>query len=354
MAKDVDDNAKRDGLKLAIYEFMPLIDGRLAGIETPVGTRAFSAAADFVKHFVLEVSNDDNKDDFAEKPWFAIIYHHVNQWYRETYGDALEKDSGRTACGVVLIRDLPIELTVPLTRSRVETPGETAWLIFPVTVDVSENPLTWLKGAPNIALLSDPDKARALKDATDVATALRCLRMNLMGVEPQDDNVSGLLEGVLAEFESAARQMLRAEASGRASALWTLQMAVERVLKAFAQHKAGTFRQIHNLFELFDDISSYGTGVDRELLKKLPRDRDVMGDRYGLRGTPTVWEMFEAYNAALSITSGIAPHFKRKFNVGGGRFLLRKAPWTTLPSDKSLPAPGKPAAAPHSSDEPAA
>jgi hypothetical protein len=119
---------------------------------------------------------------------------------------------------------------------------------------------------------------------------------------------------------------------------------VERTLKAFAQHRAGTFRQIHNLYELFDDIAGYATAVDRNLLKKLPRDRDVMSDRYGLRGTPTIWETYEAYKAALSLVGSVSRHFKRKISFGGGGVLLRKPPWTTLPSDQTKADFGKDAA----------
>lgn len=140
------------------------------------------------------------------------------------------------------------------------------------------------------------------------------------------------LGGVRAEFESAAGQMLRAEASGRASALWTLHMAIERILKAFAQYKTGTFRQIHNLFELFDGVVAHGIKVDRELLKKLPREGDVINDRYGLRGTPSVWETYEAYKSSLAIVAGVSQSFRWKINFGGSRILLRKAPWITLPS----------------------
>ncbi|WP_027547601.1 hypothetical protein [Bradyrhizobium sp. WSM2254] len=339
--KGPDERGKKPTLKDAIYGHMPLIDTRLAADESLLAVRPFEAAAMFVKDCVFEVSNDPDKDDFAAKPWFAIIYHHVEAWYRETYGDAMKRGAGNVACGVVLVRDLPVELAVPLTRSKVETPGETAWLFFPVTVEQDEDPLDWLMAAPSLATLNKAAKEGVGKDAVAIATALRSIRIDFMGIEPHDDAVFGLLEGVLAEFESAARQMLRAEPTGRASALWTLQMAVERTLKAFAQHKAGTFRQIHNLYELFDDVAGYGTGADRNLLKKLPRDRDVMSDRYGLRGTPTIWETYEAYKAALLLVSSLSRHFKRKINVGGGGVLLRKPPWTTLPSEQTKAEFGK-------------
>jgi hypothetical protein len=118
-------------------------------------------------------------------------------------------------------------------------------------------------------------------------------------------------------------------------------MAVERTLKAFAQHKAGKLRQIHNLYELFDGITDYGTSADRNFLKKLPRDRDVMSDRYGLRGIPTIWETYEAYKAALSLVSSVSRSFERKISFGGGGVLLRKPPWTTLPSEQAKAGFGK-------------
>lgn len=45
------------------------------------------------------------------------IYHEVLRWYRETYGPAFEREDSRsTATGIVLVRGLPVELRVPLTR----------------------------------------------------------------------------------------------------------------------------------------------------------------------------------------------------------------------------------------------
>jgi hypothetical protein len=328
-----DSAGEKATLKQAIYGHLPLIDARLAADDSLLATRPFEAAAMFVTDCVIEVSIDPDKDDFAAKPWFAIIYRHVEDWYRETYGEAMNRGPGNVACGVVLIRGLPVELAVPLTRSKVETPGKTVWLSFPVTVEHDENPFDWLRASPNLETLGTAEISEIRKDAGDIATALRSIRTNLMGVEPHDDTVSGFLDGVLAEFESAARQILRVDATGRASALWTLQIAVERALKAFAQHKSGAFRKIHNLDLLFDEIAGYGIGADRNLLKKLPRDSDVTDDRYGLRGTPTVWETFEAYKAALSIVSSVSRHFNRKISIGGGSLLVGKAPWTTLPSE---------------------
>jgi hypothetical protein len=112
-------------------------------------------------------------------------------------------------------------------------------------------------------------------------------------------------------------------------------MAIERTLKAFAQHKSGSFLEIHDLFKLFDDLARYDIKADRNLLKKIPRDQDVIEDRYGLRGTPSIWEVFESYKAALQFVAAMSGSFDRKFNFGGGGILLRKAPWLTLPTPAS-------------------
>ena len=45
-------------------------------------------------------------------------------------GRRLQRGETSTATGVVLVRGVPVEVRVPLTRSTVETPGETTWLHF--------------------------------------------------------------------------------------------------------------------------------------------------------------------------------------------------------------------------------
>jgi hypothetical protein len=330
-------------LEESIAENLVKIDVILSAQETPLRMRPFSAATIFVEHCIVEISGDV-KTDYAVKPWFAIIYHHIDQWYRDHYGAAFNAKTDSIAIGLVLVRDIPVEIQVPLTTSRVEVPGETAWIKFPIEVDPDEAPLSWLVSPPNLVRLSDGEHAQLTSDATSVAKALRSIKVNFMGIEPADETVNGLLEGVMPELETAARNVLRNDAHGHGGALWALQMAVERTLKAFSQHKSGTFRKIHNLFELFDDVASHGVKVDRVLLKKLPGDKEVMNDRYGLGSTPSLREVVEAYKAALSIVGCFSHDFRRKVNVGGASFLIGKAPWTTLPSapSKSAPEDGPP------------
>ncbi|MGZ2432642.1 hypothetical protein [Neorhizobium petrolearium] len=317
-------------LKEAITERLVLIDEYLSASEIPVSQRVTQAAMLFVQDWIIEIKDDD-KTDFYVKPWFAIIHHHVKEWYRDHYGPALERGGTSTAMGVILVRGVPVELRVPLTRSTVETPGETAWLHFPVTIEDGEDPESWLVGSPPIDRLDRRERTKLAAKLAAVGTGLRRIRINLMGIKPSDETVNGLLEGVLPDFESAAGNIARKDAVGRGAALWSLQMAAERTLKAFAQHKTGTFRQSHDLFVLYDDVKDHGIAGKRDLLRKMPREPQVMSDRYGLGGAPTITEVMNAYDAALALVSQASRSFGRDIYVGGARFLLKKPPWLELP-----------------------
>ena len=318
------------GFEEAIAERLVLIDEYLSATEIPVPQRITQAAFMFVQDWIIDIEGDD-KTDFALKPWFAVIYHHVKEWYRDHYGPATEGGGGSIASGVVLVRGMPVEVKVPLTRSTVETPGETAWLHFPVTIDEGEGPEDWLVNAPPLAKLDLRQRKKLAKKLKAVGTGLRCIRTNLMGIKPSDDTVNGLLKGILPEFESAAANILRQEASGRGAALWSLQMAMEKILKAFAQHKTGTFRHSHDLFVLYDDVKDHGISAKRTLLNKMPREPQIMSDRYGLAGTPSITEVMDAYDAALEFAGQASRSFGRDFSIGGARFLLKKPAWTELP-----------------------
>jgi hypothetical protein len=327
-----------DHLAEYIRNVMPDIDAELERGEMSLSERLLCAATIFVDEMVFEIRNGDTIEDktrtidYVTRPWFAIIYHHVENWYREHYGALLHANESGRAHGFVLIRNLPVELVVPLTRGRVETPGETAWLCFPKEVESDEDPLAWLGKSPNVAALGESDKKTLARDAREVAGALRSIRINSMGIEPSDDVMYGLLNGVPAEFEAAAAKAVRNEAAARLGILWNIHLAVELTLKAFSQHKTGKFRETHNLFDLFDDVAGHGIGTDRSLLKKLRRESEVIDNRYGSGDVPTVQEVFAAYKVGLALVSSIVQSCKREISFGGGKILLAKPPWTSLPS----------------------
>ncbi len=189
-------NGEPGKLTDAIRKVLPYIDAALAKGDVSLKERVLHAAIEIVEKLIVDVRVGDqiqDKTGYAVSPWFAFIYHDVAEWYRENYGEALNRNETGRAHGFVLIRGLPVEMVVPLTRSRVETPGETSWLSFPKEVEADENPFDWLKESPNISALDDASRARLAHQTSEIATALRSIRVNGMGIKPPDDVASGLL-----------------------------------------------------------------------------------------------------------------------------------------------------------------
>jgi hypothetical protein len=99
---------RSDELVEDIGKVMPYIDARLERSEVSLTERVLVAATIFVYEMVFEVRNGDtiaekaDTTDYVARPWFAIIYHHVEHWYREHYGEALNVNEGGAAHGYVL------------------------------------------------------------------------------------------------------------------------------------------------------------------------------------------------------------------------------------------------------------
>ncbi len=319
--------------KETVAEYLELIDGQLSEDEIPLHQRTLRASFMFVEHFVTDVDGDD-KSNFESKPWFASIYRHVKEWYRDRYGPILEANKSGFASGVVLVRGVPTEVAVPLTRSEVVTPGEAKWLHFPITIDDEENPESWLNNPPPLDKLNKGERKKLMSDLENVGIGLRCIRINLMSIKPKDEIVDNLLSGVLSSFEDAAVGIVRNETSGRGAALWSLQMAIEKILKAYSQHKTGTFHYGHNLFSLYDDVKIHGISAKRTLLNKLPREQQIMSYRYGLGGNVSTADLFDAYNAAILFANQASRSFERDLSLGGLKILLKKPVWLNLQTDE--------------------
>lgn len=318
-----------------IAQVLEPIDAGFSEAEVPLKRRPLRAAIIFINDLVLEIRGD-TKEDFETKPWFKVLYHHIDEWYRERYGPAFDNEATNIALGVTLVRKLPVELRIPLTRTKAEVSGQTVWLSFPIVVEDDEDVLSWLVDPPTLDKLSPNELSDLKQRIVKVATSLRIIRINMEGVSPSDAKVSGFLQGVLVEIENAARNLLRSDTSGRGTALWSLQMAAERALKAFSQHTRGTYTETHDLFRLFDEISIPNGNVERDLLKALPRQDSVIEGRYGMGHMPTLLEVMAAYDATIAIVSGILPLFKRRIHVGGTKILINRAPWLSPPSENSL------------------
>ncbi len=318
-------------LRQIIWERMEFIDLGLR--EVALSGRGMLAAIKFVQQEIIDIRGD-TKEDFHEKPWFAFIFHTITEWYRDKYGPAFEQNGGFVVLGVVLVRDIPVELNVPLSTTTVEIPGETAWVHFPGKVADDEQPENWLVKSPPLDKLHELENERFRTDLLTVCNNLRTICIGLMGVVGTRSEVRDLAAGIKPDLQSSASNILRNDDAARAVALWSLQMAIEKAYKALACQKNGSFRETHDLFRLHDDVSDHVQPVNRNLLKRLPNSREAIDLRYGIGHKPNLGYAVGAYVAALELIGTLVPCFERRFGIMNGSILVKRPPWTNWPPER--------------------
>ncbi len=327
------DTFSGDELKDYIERVADLLDTDLRNRGVELNQRPMMAAQQFVDHFIVSLS-EAPKENYLVTRSFAVIFAHFTAWYKDRYGEAFQNfDTGGNAVVLAEVRGAVVEVRVPLTRSEVEEEGVTAWLIFPAQVDPCENPLKWLHHAPPLAGLDAKSIAKIRRDISKAAGDIRTIRIFLMGPGKDNDVIHGLLRGVVSDLEASAHLILKRDAAGRQGAMWPMHIACEKVLKALALQQNGSFREIHNLFELFDDVKDHLPAGLRTKLRDIPVDRAQMDARYGQASPPSEIQAYKAYKAALAFVAGVARNLKADLYVANARFLLKRAPWTEFLKD---------------------
>ncbi|CAM8621601.1 hypothetical protein [Sphingobium cupriresistens] len=315
-----------------IREVMPYFDRYLALREVPLNHRTFLAAIDYVKEFVIAVregGGDEqapgDKRDFVATRWFSTIFHHVDAWYRDRYGAAFDEKPDKHIMGLVEIADTPFALHVPTTRTRPGAAGETVWISMPDGVRDDERPIEWVDRGPNMAMLDEEDRIAAEVEASETAARLRYIRTSLMAVSHGDDKLVGLMGGILPRLENAASLLLSSSNQAVQHAYWEMQLACEHALKALRQQQVGTFREIHDLYLLYDDADPKADFA-RDLLKKMPAWRETGEMRYGV-GDRNGHRLCRAtYRDTLVIVTG-AIRVMKKMGIGNASFEIRRPPW---------------------------
>ena len=311
-----------------IFDAMEEIDPILAEQKISLKTRPLSAALMFVKYFVVDVSHGD-KENPVEEPWFAVIYHHVREWYEDTYGKAWSSGvEGIT--GAILIRKIPTEFRVPNIKSKVEVEGETSWMMYPSKIDDDETPEDWLVTPPNLDRLTQDETDTLKADMLKVASCLRQISVFVNTCENPSFEFARLVNGVPDELQSAARNLLSNTVSSIQSSIWSMQMALERVLKSLSIQQRGEFRQTHDLFSLFDDLTGVSGSLDRNSLKNFPRWKENVSSRYSLGADTQIEEAFVLYRFTLGFVRDAAELLERKIGILDGGFLLKKPPYLDL------------------------
>ena len=301
-------------------EWLPLIDAELG--DTFIPDRPMRAAYIFMESAVTEVQGDD-KMDFFTRPWFKPIYQAIVSWYRKHYGEALNRRPNHLIGACALFRAV-FELHVPRTISRVETEGETAWLIFPNGLDEGEQASDWIVRPPNLVLLETDDRNAFLQDVGNVGSQLRSIFINLME-RTSDDITNELIQMVIPHLSGAASQIVEQPASHLGLACWDAHQAVEKILKVLARQQSGNHhRHTHDLIALRDDVARTGLTLPSDgLLRSIPADKRIVAIRAG-EIRITLSEAYSIYRACLEATAICSAARERQYTFENFRLLLRK------------------------------
>lgn len=312
-------------LRKALVPFLESIDSALSERGTKLHSRPFEAASMLVRHVVVEVQGDDDKDDFAEKPWFAAIYAEVHGWYKRRYG-ALMKEEPDKILGLIVHNGIPHVVYIPITISKLQEDGLLK-VTFPTSVYSNENPMTWVK--PRIRKTSLRGTSVKLHGRLDkTCSTLRHIGINIGSAGGDKSKVPLMARSILDHFGTAATTANTGHNERNSLAVWELHMACEKSLKSLLAQRGIEFPKIHSLRKLNSLLQEPTLERKAErMIRRLPDDRLVIEHRYLQASQLTINVFYGYYYVALQLASLYTSHLHQAIKIGGASIFLKKPPW---------------------------
>lgn len=311
-----------------LHKALPQIDKALSRANVPISAleqRAF----DIVQNTMLEVSDDKAFLLSEAHGRFLII---IGDWYRKRYGDEVDEDDDSVFVSMLLVHGTPFAMRVPKVFTKSADEPNMVWIGFPASVQVEEDPLSWIQNKGVVEGLTREELAVVRKAALATANLVRSIGFDVGSLEKDEDSSIAKLAGsVHADLQSSARNLCgRSEARLR-SAAWDAAQATEKALKLLIWRKGQAPSYTHDLFELAEQAESLGAGaINRKKLALIPSGSNATAIRY--RGDMKLSKAVETYRAALSIIRQVISEANPKTdcNVRDVRFKIRRPPWFNL------------------------
>lgn len=314
-------------------EWLDVIDMKLAQRCCPLYTRPLLATIELIELDAISIKRNDpsivtNKfPDYMDEILFRRIYGMVYSWYFARFEDKMNQSQSRTCEGATFIRETPYLTKIPLTTSKIEKPGETAWLCFHDSVQSSEDVLSWIQQGPNFKLLSAKDIKKARSITKEISNNLRSINIAVLGMDKSNEKISEMSQRILPRLQDAARSLAKADDISIACAFWPMQLACELALKCLSLQRGHNFKETHDLFYLFDNIPPPYLTFSRAEISKLPNCKEIINSRYSSAKKYTIKESFRAYRAAVNIVAATTSSFNIRFKLGNAKILLQLPPW---------------------------
>ncbi len=311
---------------------LELFDELLAQAGVDPSERPLKTAMLMASYGIARGSEGPSEDhNYLDDSWYSGLYHETEKWYVHRYGRNVMQPGKSNGTGLVLIHATPYKVSIPLTLSEVEEPGKTAWLSFPDSVRVGENPLKWLVNPPNLDALTEDERSEVLDDVEAVVGWVRSLTIGLMTATYQDESIRQLASSIDGHLSAGVNAIISTKDTNRSLAIWDLHLAAEKALKLFVLQSAKKVPKTHDLSILYKAATDDGLPpIDHDTFAALPSDQDAIRYRYLELPLPSTNTAAKAYRAATQITQHCAVNLKRKLVINKARILIKCPPWVRL------------------------
>lgn len=316
-----------DNLDDFIINVLPEIDQLLAKRGESLSQRPHRAACFIVEHYIERIDSK-TKAPFIVEAWFGVLLSHVIDWYEHVYGDAMWENAKKKHTAVLLIRNTPTALEVPLTFFSPLGEDGTRWLTFASDILPDEDPMNWLLRPPNLSLLDKGEFREISTEAISTSVNIRRASNGILTIHkdyPQSRQHASL---VLQYLEQVAQNILSNEGPALSTAVWDANFAAEQAIKCYLNQslktKVPTLHDVQRLAALAS-VAAIPQEVE-EALKAMPSGKDAVRYRYNEFPAPSLSLMMDFYRAALVICRFFLNAHPRDIRFDNARFQLRFPP----------------------------
>ncbi|MCF6752154.1 MAG: HEPN domain-containing protein [Pigmentiphaga sp.] len=312
-------------LRKSIAPMLESIDAIQAEKGTSLHLRPFEAADLIVRHSIVKVEGDADKDNFIEKPWFAAIYAEIHKWYVARYG-SLMKVQRDNATGLVVHRGVPHTIDVPKTISALQESGLVK-LTFPSKLYPTEDPMKWVR--PKISKRSIGPLAGKLRNRIAcTCNGLRQIGLNTGTAGGKNTGVPLMATSIVAHLSKAAEAASSHYKESNSLALWDLHLACEKSIKSLLAQRNVQFPKTHDLAKLNDLVPDLDVRKKaHRIIRHLPNEKKVIQHRYLQEAAVPPNKLYVFYSLALRLCVIYTSGLTQKLQIADASFFLKEPPW---------------------------
>ncbi len=306
-----------------LHRELPRIEEELSRESVPLTARP-QRASEIVMNRMLEVPDRGALLLSEDRGKLQIL---VRDWYYGRYGDVTTGKEGDFVA-MVLVHGTPFTMLVPRRFTASTGEPDTVWFGWPASVQVEEDPLTWVENRDVVRRLSEEASEVVRQTALDTANVVRSIDFDLrLLADVEDVEVTQLAGSVRIDLQSSASNLCRQDQAALRSAAWEASQATEKALKILyrRKRKIEDHPHIHGLDQLATEAGA--EGVDHSELTCIPSGSDATSLRYG--GSMTLSRAVDIYGAALAVVKQVVFEAspEGEYNWRNARLKIQRPPW---------------------------